>query len=271
MSGSLRRAARAAVWAVVFAASLPAPVPAHDFKVLASKLALEKEGGRSTIFLSWGHRLPVDDLLDPESIDRYELLAPDGTSSPLKTAPNSMQENSAELPFAGVYQVVACRKPGIYTFTTDDHGERLLKQGSKRDHAESKIDFAQRSVQCAKALIVVGPSGSPPVSPVGLPIEIVPLEGPAAWRGQAPLRFQVLLDGKPLRAADLTARYVGFKPETGWCYATTTDREGIASVVPIQAGTWVLKVNNKRLAPAALRDEYDFESYTATLAIEVQP
>ena len=246
-------------------------VRAHEVKVLASKLAVDKAGGKSTIFISWGHRLPVDDLIDAESVDRYELLTPDGKNSPLKTLAGSMQENSVELPFAGNYQVVACRKPSVYTYVIDEMGERVLKPGSKHDHANAQIDLSQRSVQCAKAVIVVGPPGSPPVAPVGLPIEIVPMEGPAAWRSQSLLRFQVLLDGKPLRAADMTARYVGFKPESGWCYATTTDRDGVATVLPSQAGTWILKVNNKRLAAAKVRDEYDLESYTATLAIEIQP
>lgn len=40
---------------------------------------------------------------------------------------------------------------------------------------------------------------------------------------------------------------------------------------PAQAGTWGIKVNVKKITQGKTRDEYDFESYTATLTLEVFP
>lgn len=248
-----------------------APVVAHEIKVLASQLAVEKPGTKTTIYLAWGHRLPVDDLIDAESLERYDLVGPNGTATPLTKSGTSLQTNVSELKEAGLYQVLVARKPSVYTFVFDGDGQRQLKRGPKTAVSEGRIDYASRSLQTAKAVIVVGASSKQVLKPAGLPIEIVPLDGPAEWTSGKKLRFQVLLDGKRLSAAELTARYVGFKPDNAWCYATTTDREGQATVVPNQAGTWVLKVHVQRLANEAVRKEYDFESFTTTLTLEVKP
>ncbi len=244
---------------------------AHEIKALASNLAVEKPGGKTTIYLSWGHRLPVDDLIDAATLDRYDLMAPGGAAAPLKKADLSLQANVVTLKDTGTYQVLVGRKAGIYTHVFDAEGNRLLKRGPKSAVKDGKIDYALRSQQYAKALIVVGSASTEPVKAVGLPIEIVPLDGPAAWKCGQTLRFGVLLKGKPLSAAAVTARYVGFKPDSGWCYATTTNRDGEARVRPSQPGTWVLKVNTRLLATGSDRDEYDYDSFTATLTLEIQP
>lgn len=246
------------------------PVLAHDLKALASRLVLPEPGGKTTIYLSWGHRLPIDELLDANSLSRYELLAPTGKPLPLAKSGLSLQLQVVELPAAGVYQVLAERKPGVFTFVFDEEGNRLLKRGPKSAVQGGQIDYALRSLQTAKALIVVG-SASEPVKAAGLPVEIVPQEGPAQWRCGAALHVQVLLEGKPLPGAELLARYVGFKPDQAWCYGTTSNRQGIAEFRPSQPGTWVLKAHSRRLAQEAQRSEYDWESFSTTLTLEVQP
>ncbi len=249
---------------------LPNFCSAHEIKALASQLAVEKPGTKTTIYLSWGHRLPIDDLIDGATLERYDLLAPSGASTALKREDLSLQANVVEVKEMGTYQVLVGRKAGIYTYVFDEEGSRVLKRGPKTAFKDSKIDHALRSQQYAKALIVVGPASTEPVKAAGLPIEIVPLDGPAAWQCGKTLRFQVLLEGKPLSAVELTARYVGFKPDSGWCYATTTNRDGQAQVRPSQPGTWVLKVNKKRHTKGAEREQYDLDSFTATLTLEIQ-
>jgi uncharacterized GH25 family protein len=250
---------------------LPNSSSAHEIKALASQLAVEKPGAKTTVYLSWGHRLPVDDLIDGATLERYDLLTPSGTVAPLKRAELSLQTNVVELKDAGTYQVLVGRKAGIYTYILDEDGSRVLKRGPKSAVKDGQIDYALRSQQYAKAVIVVGRPSVEPIKAAGLPIEIVPLDGPAAWKCGKDLRFRALLKSKPLSAAELTARYVGFKPDSAWCYATTTNRDGEASVRPSQAGTWVLKVNTRLLATGADRQEYDYDSFTATLTLEIQP
>jgi len=264
---------RLVLFLVLSAALVPlAPLPAHEIKVLASNQAVAEPGGKTTVYLSWGHRVPVDDLVDAATLARYDLVGPTGTATALKAADQSLQANVVELKDAGLHQAVAARKASVFTYVLDEDGARQLKRGPKSAHVGAKIDSASKSVQCAKALIVVGKPTDAAPTPVGLPIEVVPLDGPARWTTAAgTLRFRVLLDGKPLPSADVVARPVGFKPDDAWSYATTSNRQGEFAVTPSQAGTWVVKVQAKRPAPAAARDEYDTESFTATLSLEVAP
>jgi uncharacterized GH25 family protein len=246
-------------------------VPAHEIKALASNQAVAQAGGKTTIYLSWGHRLPVDDLVDASTLGRYDLLSPGGKTITLKAADRSLQTNVVELPETGLYQVAVVRKPSVYTYVLDEEGNRHLRRGPKSAQNGAKIDVATRSLQCAKALISVGKLSAQAPAAAGLPIEIVPLDGPAKWTSSATLRFRVLLDGKPLPSSQVVARYVGFKPDNGWCYATFSNEKGEFTVKPCQAGTWVLKVSSKRLVQGKAREEYDLESFTATLSLEVAP
>lgn len=152
---------------------------AHEIKVMASQLAVDKPGEKITVYLSWGHRLPVDDLIDGDSIDRYEILSPEGKTLPLKKSGLSLQADSLELPSAGVHQVLVTRKPSVHTYVFNSEGNLVFKRGPKTAVKEGKIDSAIRSSQFAKALVVVGQPTKNQVKPVGLPLEIVPLDGPA--------------------------------------------------------------------------------------------
>lgn len=244
---------------------------AHEIKVLASNQAVSAAGGKTTIYLSWGHRLPVDDLVDATTLARYELVDPAGQATALKAAEKSLQTNVVELKSEGAYQVAVARKSSLYTYIVDEEGNRQLKRGGKSAQSGAKVDSATKSLQCAKAIILVGKATEKPVAPARLPIEIVPLDPPSRWTSAGTLRFRVLLEGKPLSTAEVVARPIGFKPDNAWNYATTSNREGEFTIKPSQGGTWVVKVHTRNLAPVKARDEYDFESYTATLSLEVAP
>ncbi|MFO0879642.1 MAG: DUF4198 domain-containing protein [Gemmataceae bacterium] len=242
----------------------------HEIKAFVSNPNLAA-GGKTTVYLSWGHRLPVDDLVEATTLARYDLVDPTGQVKPLKTSDRSLQTNVVELQTEGTHQVVVARKSSLYTYVFDEDGTRQLKRGGKKDHAGAKIDAATKSLQCAKALVVVGKPSDKAPSPVGLPIEIVPLDGPSQWVSTNTLRFRVLVDGKPLSSVEVQARPVGSRPENAWSYATLSNKQGEFTIKPSQAGTWVVKVYTRNLAPARSRDEYDLESFTATLSLEVAP
>ncbi len=170
---------------------------AHELKVFASKLAVDRPGGKTTIYLSWGERIPVDDLIDGATLERYEMLAPDGKVTRLKTAGVSLQTNVRELSNVGLHGIVVAKKPTVYTFYFDKNGKRLLKLCPRTEIKEGRVDYAGRSVQSAKSFIVVGPCKTPP-KPAGLTMEIVPLDPPNQWTKGNSLHFQVLLEGKPI-------------------------------------------------------------------------
>ena len=256
---------------LLLAALFTSPVGAHEIKALASNQTVAEAGGKTTVYLSWGHRLPVDDLIDPATLARYDLVGPDGKATALKTTEASLQTNVVELKDTGLHQVAVARKTSLYTYVFDEEGKRQLKRGPKTAQGAAKIDVGTKSLQCAKAMISVGKLTDTAPSPVGLPVEIVPLDGPAKWRANTPVRFQVLLEGKPLSTAEVVARSVGFKPDNAWSYATLSNRTGEFTVTPSTPGTWVVKVHTQRLVTGKEREDYDFESFTATLSLEVAP
>lgn len=262
------RASRLAALALLATAASAA---AHDIKVFSSRHVLPDGGGKATVYLSWGHRVPVDELVDAAPVERYDLISPDGKATTLKKEGVSLQANAVEFKDAGVYTAVVTRKASVYTYVLGDDGDRQLKRGPKTEHAGAKIDSATRYQQAGKALIVVGKPGDAAPKPLGLPVEITPLDGPAKWTANADIRFQILLDGKPVPTAEVVARDIGFKPEDAWNYATESNRKGEFTVRPERAGTWVVKVSVKKLTHGDTRAQYDFDSYTATLTLEVRP
>jgi uncharacterized GH25 family protein len=243
---------------------------AHEMKVFSSRHALP-EAGKATIFLSWGHRVPVDELVDAAPIERYDLIAPGGGVTALKKDGASLQANAVELKDDGVYTAAVTRKSSVYTYVLGDDDERQLKRGPKTEHTKANIESATRYQQAGKALIVVGKAGNAVPKPVGLSVEINPLDGPAKWTTNSDIRFQIVLDGKPVPTAEVQARNTGFKPDDAWSYATESNRKGEFTIRPSMAGTWVVKVNVKKLTQGKTREDYDFESYTATLTLDVRP
>jgi uncharacterized GH25 family protein len=243
---------------------------AHDLKVLASRLTFDDKGGKSTIYLSWGHRLPVDDLVDGNSVERYDLIAPDGTTTALKKDERSLQANTVSLSAAGVYQAIVVRKSAVLTFVEDAEGNRVMKRGAKNSIKEGEIDYGFRSQQFGKVLLVAGAPKDGAIKPEGLPLEIVPVEGPSGWK-RGDVQFRVLFQGKPLGEETLTATRVGFEPADAWCFATHTNHDGLATIRAAEAGTWVLRVAVRKPTGSAVRDQYDYEWYTSTLTLEIRP
>jgi uncharacterized GH25 family protein len=248
--------------------SLASDAYAHDLKVLASRLTLDRPG-KTTIYLSWGHLLPVDELLDAKSIERYEVLGPKDTVA-LTAAGVSLHANSVTLQTPGLYQAIVSRKPTLLTWVIDADGNRVMRRGPRDSIKDAKIDVALRSQMFGKAVIVADKAGETLSRPVGLPLEIVPLEPPAQWKAGARLRVQVLHQGKPLAGAEVHATYVGHRAEDG-AATTKTNAEGQAELHTRSAAVWVLKVQHRVPSTGAARNQYDYEALTSTLALEVLP
>lgn len=257
--------------AVALAGSVVASVAwGHDLKILANRQSLAEVDGKVTVYLSWGHRLPVDELVDGATLERYEALAPSGAAKTLAKEGVSLHANVAELSEAGVHTVVAERKPSVHTYIIDETGAKKFKRGPKSVHAGAKIDSAVRSTQSAKALLVVGKPGEQAPKASGLPAEIVPLDGPAQWTANGDLRLRVTHRGQPLAGAKIEARIVSFD-EGAPLITGETNSAGEIVLRPKQPGVWIVKATHKTPAPEASRAEFDFDSLTTTLSLEVRP
>ncbi len=244
---------------------------AHEMKVLANHFVLNPKQERVTVYLSWGHVLPVDELVEESTLARYELISPGGEVVSLEKKGVSLQANEVDVTEPGVHQVVVDRKSSVLTYVIDAEGNRRMKFGPKTSIKEGRIDYGFRSQQFAKALLVKEPTKATKISPIGQALEIVPVTPPEAWKQGKSLQFQILYKGNPLDREQMLASYVGFRPTNAWCYATVSNHQGIVEVVPQQAGSWVFLVRVRKEAPADVRNQYDYETYTATLALEVRP
>lgn len=258
---------------LILAAALMPFVPiagwSHDLKILTNRPRLDVDG-KATIYLSWGHRLPIDDLIDGATLARYDLIAPSGTKTPLTKDAKSLQANVAEMKEPGLYAVIVERMPSVNTYIIDEQGIKRFRRGPKSAHAGSKIDSAKRSTQSAKLMIVVGDASATAPKAIGLSTEIIPLDGPSRWKAGQPLRVRVDHDGKPLAGARIESRAVSFAHEEK-IDVVETDARGEATVQPKTGGLWLLTATHKTPAPAAARAEYDTESITTTLTLEVAP
>src|SRR5690606_17628734 len=95
---------------------------AHEIKVLASRLVTEP-GSRDTVYLSWGHILPVDIPVDAEAIKDYRLHTPSGSVSYLAAEGHSLHANEVHVEEEGLYTAEVTRHPSIYTVVVDEHGQ----------------------------------------------------------------------------------------------------------------------------------------------------
>lgn len=242
----------------------------HDMKVMVSRHVVAP-GDSDTVFISYGHVLPVDAQIDAATLDDYHLHTPSGSVTYLKKEGVSFQSNEVHIDEEGIYQAVAARKPSVWCDVVDEDGNHTHHRGPRSSVKAGTIERATRSQVYAKALLVSGTAAAEAPAPLGHAIEIVPVDPPAEWRSGRDLRFRVLFRGKPLNSADLVASYIGFKPDKAWCYATSTDARGVALVRPSRPGTWVLRVKAQAPAPRDQQPEYDVESYGATLVLEIRP
>lgn len=261
------------VWVVAWAlgsVGVVGSAGAHELKVFASRYLAER-GEKATIYLADGHRAPVDGLVDEKAVGRYDLIAPDGVATPLRKAGASLQANEVDLEADGVYTAVTARTPGVVGIVANEDGSRSFKRGTKRELAGEKVDEAFHSEQYGKAMIVVGEPGDEAPGAVGLPVEIVPLDGPSRWKVGRDVRFRVVRNGEPVRFAPIVARSVGFKPDDAWNYATETDDAGEFALRPDRAAVWIVGVEFRRPAPAAHVEDYDSEWFASTLTFEATP
>jgi len=258
---------------------------AHDLKVMPERASM-KRGETAVISLSWGHKLPLDQPIDASALARYELESPSGTRIPMKSSGSSMQTNEQSLEEVGVYQAIASRRPSTYTVVRGKDGQHHHHRGTKTSvkPEDGEIEYAALSRQYAKTLIVSGERNTQRLDPQGLPLEITPIEAPTDWRADRKLHFQVLFQGEPLPREELVVTVLHVQPTAdaesdtdtdagGFKNPTLlTDEWGVVTVDSVPPGTWVLRQRVKKpVTDEAVLEQYDYESFTSTLILDVLP
>ncbi len=266
----MRRNGKMMLVVAALAMGQAATARAHDLRVLVARM-MAAPGEEDTVYVSYGHALPVDQPIDADWLQDYHVKTPSGSVLTMVKEGTSLQSNVIHVEEQGVYQAVATQKPAVWTEVVDAKGVHAHVRAAKKSVKEGTVEDAMLIKKYAKALMISGPETTTATEPLGHELEIVPTEPSADWKAGRDLHFKVYYRGKTLPSADLVATYIGFKPDAAWCYATTADTKGSAVVRPQQAGTWVLRVKTTRPAAREKREEYNTEVITATLVLEIRP
>lgn len=249
------------------------PAQAHSLRVIVTR-PVQEPGHKGTVYLCWGHLLPVDELVAAEDLGQFELLTPSGSTRPLEVSGRSLQANEATFDEPGLYQAVATRKPSVFTSYADAAGKvsfaRLPKSEVKVPEG-GKINLSARGQQFSKAVVICGDPVDGAMTPIGHALEIV-VEGRAGKKGYSadePLKARVLFRGKPLAGVKVFAASTTLNPDGAAGTSAETDAEGRVELDLAEPGTWVLEVSHKLDAAPEDRASFDTESYLATLAIPI--
>ena len=149
-------------------------------------------------------------------------------------------------------------------YLTEEGLEAVRK--ARKDAGEADRPGREKYSRCLKAILQVGDApDDTPTKPVGQVLEIVPEVNPYRLKAGDELPVRVLLDGKPLAGAAVTAHHRAGDALT--TVSAVTSAEGKASFKLTKAGPWLVRlVHMRRCAadPAA-----DWESYWAAVTFAV--
>lgn len=230
---------------MIVAAMLMCPVvaaEAHDFWINAKA----PEGGVLKAEAGYGHHYPEPEPISEEELplfDPLKLITPEGTTEmqlPSKALSDDFKyEVKAELK-KGSYLVVGAIQPACWS-----NGEGGWKMQDRTQRPDAS--YVGEYVVFAKAMLNVEGSdeASLVTKPVGQRFEIVPQANPATVKAGDKLPLRVLLDGKPLKTAEVKATFAGFSDKGYKAFYGRTDTDGMIDFMPLKGGYWIVVAQHK--------------------------
>jgi len=198
-------------------------------------------------------------------ITRLEAVGPEGVVRPALTLGGAAADGAVRLEGAGAHVLVLATDAGgrsrlpaaKFNAYLAEEGltPALAARAGRRDR-----DGSERYSRAAKAIVQAGDGdGAAATRPVGLPLEIVPLESPHAPGVRLPVR--VLYEGRPLAGA--LVKLTDLAHDTLTAEAHRTDAAGEAGFARPAVGAWRLSVVwTKPLGPD---EDADFETVFSSL------
>lgn len=252
--------------------SLTAPIEAHTLAVILTKTQAP-ENSKATVYMAWGHLLPVDELVNSDDISTYRLHGPTGEPKALKLDPRSLQANEIVFDKPGVHQVEAARKTGIFTFVKKGDGKTAFLRVPKSEvklEPGSSIVRSMRSQMYAKAIAVCGEPGDKAAEALGHRLEIVAVTAPKQFRIDKPITAKVISDGKPLANASVQIACLRTHSDGTSTIQAKTDANGQFEFTPTETGLWMISVNHSVKATGEDAKSFDTDSFVATLTLGIE-
>jgi hypothetical protein len=260
----MSRVAMAATLTFLSAATLDA----HDFWLAARS----EPGGRFTITGNVGEKFPVpDSRTTPDRVDNWRLIGPAGEIS----GRDFFQDGESlatrvELKAPGTYLGLMTILAREIEMTGTEFTDYLREEGLDNVIAErarlnqNAVSARERYARYAKIVLATGDGNAAHVTrPSGLKAELVPSVNPARLKPGGTMSVQMLVEGKPIAGALLTAVSREFRHDA------RTDAEGRARLTIPAAGSWLVKTVHMARLVVAGSSPADWESYWVTLAFEI--
>jgi uncharacterized GH25 family protein len=257
---------------------------AHDFWLQPNEFWIPPER-LTAMTLQVGHgpfrqRSPIP----ARRIIRLQAVAPSGTATDLRgnlRLGDSVADGDFRLTDPGVH---------ILVLQTDDRAQTHLPAIRFNDYLKvegltpaveqrtrlqrTDSDGSERYSRCAKSIVQVGPadgaksrSGSQVVTPIGLPLEIVPEANPYAIPRSANLPIRVIYENHPLAGA--LVKLTNLNDDANAFEVHLTDQSGRAIFTLPTSGSWLLNVIwTKALMPS---EEVEFETVFSSLSFGFPP
>ncbi len=252
------------------AALTAARATAHEFWLQPSSFHAGP-GERVGISVLVGQKFAGDTLPRiPDWFERFTVVAPDGEVA-VGGEIGDDPAGAVTIGRPGYYIVVYQSMPESVGLSAEKFRSYLEEAGREEIIAERQArGLSQKSVwesylRCAKTLIDAGPGPQPDTTrPIGLELEIVPLDDPRTARAGGEFRVRVLYRGEPLPDALVRAFW---RPRPEAPMSARTDAAGVATLVLPSPGVWLLNVIH---LVAGTDDTTDWFSYWGSLTWELR-
>ena len=221
-------------------------------------------GEEITLTLGYGHYLPAREFMPGEDLEKIYILDPKGKKIGIKRYSDVEYKGEKPLNREGTYLVVAKKKGGFFTKTTEGYKRGRSKKGLKN------VIKCTYSEKYTKAIVNVGEARGKNFSKVlGHDLEIISLADPGNLAEGDYLPVKITFKRKPLAYQPVYATYLGFSTEkAAFAYTTKTNAEGIAKIKIIKSGIWLIKVSYTEPYPDP--EECDEYLYETTLTFEIK-
>jgi Domain of unknown function (DUF4198) len=260
----MSRVAAAATLALLSAVALDA----HDFWLAARS----EPGGTTTISGHVGEKFPTADTrTTPDRVDVWRLLGPAGELG----GRDFFQDGESlatrvRLPRPGTYLGLMTILARDIEMTGTEFTDYLREEGLDMVIAErarlnqSALPARERYARYAKIVLHTGDGNAAHVTrPTDLKAELVPQTNPAGLKPGSPLAVQLLVEGKAVADALVTAVSRDTRHDA------RTNAEGRATFTIPTAGAWLIKTVYMARPVDAGAPPADWESYWVTLAFEI--
>ncbi len=261
--------------------SVLAPVSAHQMWVGANKFNADVPGRHPgpvtiTVFAGWGHRLPVDEMLDAGRFGGFTLVGPDGSRRKIESESGGFWPAAIAFEKAGLYWVVSENKPGFSTQVRGEDGRmqylRVPKDELPPGVRAVDSTYIHGYTKTLLNLRGAGATDAPATRALGHRLEIVPGESPASLKSGDTLPLQVLFDGGPRGGGDLVIDAVHAAADVlgaRGAWQAPVPADGRVAMPVAAPGLWQLVVTVTLPPEGELKGKVNQVRHRATLTFEV--